>query len=76
MCLAIPAKVVSILGEQSAEAETFGSRTVINTMLIDPPAPADYVLVHAGFAIQVIDEQSALESLELWREIYAAENQD
>ena len=71
MCLAIPAKVVSLLGEQSVEVETFGSRTTVNTMLIDPPALADYVLVHAGFAIQVIDEQSALESLELWREIYA-----
>lgn len=70
MCLAIPAKVVKILDEWRAEVETFGSLAQVNVALIETPILGDYVLVHAGFAIQTIDEPAALESLALWREIY------
>lgn len=73
MCLAVPAKVVSILNEQNVEVETFGSRTQVNTALVDEVNLNDYVLVHAGFVIDVIDETSAEESLALWRELYTQE---
>ena len=71
MCLAVPAKVVDIINDFTVEVETFGSRAQVNTSLIDRVALDDYVLVHAGFAIETVDEQSAQESLALWREIYA-----
>lgn len=73
MCLAVPAKVVNIPNEFTAEVETFGNIAQVNTMLIGEVKPGDYVLVHAGFAIEIVDDQSAQESLTLWREIYAAD---
>jgi len=54
MCLAIPAKVVTI--EQD------------NVTLVSVEV-GDYVLVHAGYAIQVLDKEEALETLRLWNEI-------
>lgn len=71
MCLAIPAKVVNIINDFNVEVETFGNRAQINTSLVEGLKLNDYVLVHAGFAIEIIDEEAAQESLVLWREIYA-----
>lgn len=73
MCLAIPAKVVDILNDTIVEVETFGNRAQVNTSLVEGLKQDDYVLVHAGFAIEIIDEEAAAESLALWREIYAAQ---
>ncbi|MDI6812311.1 MAG: HypC/HybG/HupF family hydrogenase formation chaperone [Desulfitobacteriaceae bacterium] len=73
MCLAIPAKVVDILNDTIVEVETFGNRAQVNTSLVEEVKLDDYVLVHAGFAIEIIDEEAASESLALWREIYATQ---
>lgn len=54
MCLAVPATIVSI-DDIHAWVETMGVRQKINIRLIDSPIPGDYVLVHAGFAIEKID---------------------
>lgn len=54
MCLAVPARILTIDGIH-AWAETMGVRQRVNTQLIDSPAPGDYILVHAGFAIEKID---------------------
>lgn len=56
MCLAVPAKILST-DKIHAWTETMGVRQRVNIMLIDSPAPGDYVLVHAGFAIEKIDPQ-------------------
>jgi hydrogenase assembly chaperone HypC/HupF len=55
MCLAIPSKIIS-LDRDTAVIEVFGARREVNTMLLlETPRLGDYVLVHAGFAIQTID---------------------
>lgn len=72
MCLAIPAKVVGVKGE-SAQVD-FGGGVLrgVNVTLVDVKA-GDYILVHAGYAIQVLSEEDAQETLRLWNEILEAE---
>jgi len=71
MCLAIPAKVVEI--KRNVAKVDFGEGVLrdVNVTLVDAKA-GEYVLVHAGYAIQVLDEKSAEETLELWKEVLAA----
>lgn len=71
MCLAIPAKILKVEGEV-AEAEIGGLRKKIHLGLMEAPETGDYVLLHAGFAIQKIDEKEAGEILELLKEIEEA----
>ncbi|MHC1610965.1 MAG: HypC/HybG/HupF family hydrogenase formation chaperone [Candidatus Methanospirareceae archaeon] len=73
MCLGIPAKVVEISrGEdgvrRKAKADFGGVSREIDISLVDVKI-GDYVIVHAGFAIEIIDEREAEETLELWREL-------
>lgn len=55
MCLAVPAKIISVQ-DKYAYAETMGIRQKINIQLIDAPMPGDHILIHAGFAIEKIDD--------------------
>jgi len=68
MCLAIPARIVTIDGFQ-AEVEIGGVKRTIGLMLTPEAGVGDYVYVHAGYAISVVDEEQALESLRLLREL-------
>ena len=68
MCLAIPAKVKSIDGFEG-EVEIGGVGRTISLMLTPDVEIGDYVYVHTGFAISVVDEAEALESLRLLREL-------
>lgn len=68
MCLGIPMKVLKIEGER-AVAEIGGAEKEISIVLVDDLKVGDYVIVHAGFAIEKLDEKEALETLELIREI-------
>jgi len=72
MCLAIPAKVVSV--EEDKAKVDFGEGVLreVNVTLVNAKI-GDYVLVHAGYAIQVLDEKEALETIRLWNEILEAE---
>lgn len=54
MCLAIPAMIVSV-EDRYAYTETMGIKKKVNVQLIDAPVSGDYVLIHAGFAIEKID---------------------
>jgi hydrogenase expression/formation protein HypC len=54
MCLAVPARIVSI-DEIHAWVEIMGVRQRVNIQLIDSPVPGNYILVHAGFAVEKID---------------------
>ncbi|HMK61057.1 MAG TPA: HypC/HybG/HupF family hydrogenase formation chaperone [Dissulfurispiraceae bacterium] len=68
MCLAVPSKVINI-DDLSATVDVFGARREISLLLLPEEAKVgDYVLVHAGFAIQKIDEAVALDSMRLIRE--------
>jgi len=64
MCLAVPARVVSIDGE-TALVELGGLTRQARTTLVPGVKVGDYVLLHAGFAIQTLDEAAAQETLEL-----------
>ncbi len=72
MCLAIPAKIIT--RKQDIAQVDFGSGVLrdVNVSLVDANV-GDYVLVHAGYAIQVLDEKEAQETLSLWNEILSAE---
>jgi hydrogenase expression/formation protein HypC len=71
MCLAIPAKVVEIK-ENTAKVD-FGEGVLrdVNVTLVEAKV-GEYVLVHAGYAIQVLDKKSAEETLQLWKEVLAS----
>lgn len=68
MCLAIPAKVKSINGFE-AEVEIGGVGRTISVMLTPDAEVGQYVYVHTGYAISVVDEAEALESLRLLQEL-------
>ncbi|RLF42651.1 MAG: HypC/HybG/HupF family hydrogenase formation chaperone [Thermoplasmata archaeon] len=69
MCLAIPAKVIEILDKEHANVDYGdGVKRKINTSLVDAKL-GDYVLVHAGFAIQVLSKEEAEETLRLFEQM-------
>jgi len=67
MCLAVPSKVISVT-DQTALVEVDGVRFETNTVLLDDVKAGDYVIVHAGFAIEKLDQALALETIELIRD--------
>ncbi len=67
MCLAIPSKIVTI-ENQMATIDVDGVRRTASMILLEDAAVGDYVIVHAGFAIQKLDEEGALETLRLLKE--------
>jgi hydrogenase expression/formation protein HypC len=71
MCLAVPARVVALLGDQWVETEVGGVRSRVSIALIDDVALGDYLIVHAGFAITRLDVEEAKKSLTLFEEIAA-----
>ncbi|MBN1336924.1 MAG: HypC/HybG/HupF family hydrogenase formation chaperone [Deltaproteobacteria bacterium] len=68
MCLAIPGQVVSIEG-RTARVAFGGIARDLATDLLPDLAPGDWVLAHAGFAIQRLEEDDAVETLRLFAEI-------
>jgi hydrogenase expression/formation protein HypC len=77
MCLSIPSKIVSIDTEHNrAQVDTMGvSREVSLDLMAEPPAIGDYVLIHIGFAMNKIDEADALESIQLFEQLLAAQDE-
>jgi hydrogenase expression/formation protein HypC len=74
MCLAIPGKIIEIDNKKEHATVDYGegTRRKANITLVDAKI-GDYVLVHAGFAIQVLDEKEARETLKLFREMLSME---
>jgi len=68
MCLAIPAKVVEVQGDIAKVDFGQGIVRDVNVTLVEAHVD-EYVLVHAGYAIQVINQEEAEETLRLWEEI-------
>lgn len=68
MCLAIPAKITSIDEDNLATVDILGVTRQVSIDLTPQAATGSYVLVHAGFAIEVVDEQFAQETLDLIRD--------
>jgi hydrogenase expression/formation protein HypC len=70
MCLAIPAKILEVHGDVARVDFGQGVAREVNVMLVEARV-GEYVLIHAGYAIQVVDQEAAEESLRLWRELLA-----
>ena len=68
MCLAVPLKIISIKGKMGI-GELGGVKKKISLMLLDEVKVGDYVLLHAGFAINKLETKEAEELLQLLREI-------
>ncbi|MDT3427375.1 hydrogenase expression/formation protein HypC [Paenibacillus forsythiae] len=68
MCLAIPGEVESVCGDR-AVVDITGIRREVSIALVDPVNVGDYLLVHAGCAIAIIDKQEAMETLELLHQL-------
>lgn len=68
MCLAIPGKITRIAGDLAEVDFGDGTRRQVNISLVDAKV-GQYVIVHAGFAIEILDEEVARETLKLWDEI-------
>jgi hydrogenase expression/formation protein HypC len=68
MCLAVPLRLVEVKDNVGQVAESGVTRDV-SLELVPEAKPGDHVLVHAGFAIQVLDEAEARATLDLLREI-------
>ena len=68
MCLAVPLRLIEINGKD-AVGEAMGMRRAVRVDFIPEPKLGDYVMVHAGFAIERLEEAQALEDLETWEEL-------
>jgi hydrogenase expression/formation protein HypC len=73
MCLSIPVKIISIK-DDIAEVSAGGTIFKAGLQMIEDVKPGDYVLLHAGFAIQKISEEEAEETIRLFKEIYDSQN--
>lgn len=65
MCLAVPGKVVKRDDDLKATVDMMGIERPVSLRLVPTAQVGDYILVHAGFGIQIVDEQEAQETLEL-----------
>ncbi len=70
MCLAIPSKITRIENNM-ATIDVDGVQRKASLLLLEDAAVGDYVIVHAGFAIQKIDETAAMETIRLLKEAAA-----
>lgn len=69
MCLAIPAKITEIGEHNMCTVDIMGVSRKASLDIVPEAKVGDFILVHAGFALQVIDEETANETLELLKQI-------
>ena len=67
MCLAVPMKIVEILEGEKALVRQDELETEVDLTLIENPKVGDYVIIHAGYAIDLLDLEEAGERLKLFR---------
>jgi hydrogenase expression/formation protein HypC len=68
MCLAVPMKVIS-RDQDSGIAEMSGVKKEVSFLMLPEAQLGDYVIVHAGFAIEKLNEEEALKTLELFKKM-------
>jgi hydrogenase expression/formation protein HypC len=72
MCLAVPAKIVRLEDSGQGTVRYMGSEVRANFTLVPQARPGDWVIIHAGFAISVVDDREARETLKLFKEMAAS----
>lgn len=75
MCVGVPAKVVEIMA-YSAVVDVMGSQTTVGIIFVPEVKLGDYVIVHAGQAMSIVDEEYANESVEEWRKLIDARHSE
>ena len=68
MCLAVPLRLIEINGND-AVGEAMGVRRALRVDFIREPKIGDFVIVHAGFAIERLPDEQAMDDLDAWREV-------
>jgi len=66
MCLALPAEVIAIDGE-TATVDVDGAQMPVSLMFLDGVRPGDFVVVHVGYALSIIDPETAAEQIALMK---------
>ncbi len=74
MCLAIPTRILSIEDQQGV-VELGGVRRAISLVLTPEARVGDYAIVHTGFSINILDEEDAQETLRLFEEMAALDQE-
>jgi hydrogenase expression/formation protein HypC len=69
MCLGIPMRVVELQAPDKARVESGNVSMEVSLLLVDDVKVGDYVLVHAGFALEVMDVAAAEETIELLSQV-------
>ncbi len=69
MCLAVPLEITEVFENRTARVTSNGVDLEIDVSMIPDPAPGDFVIVHAGFAIEKLDSDAANETLDLFEEL-------
>ena len=75
MCLSVPAKIIKINGT-IAKASIGGSIIDVSLQLVEKVKIGDYVLVHTGFALEIIDEKEAQETLDMLNDLVEEDPED
>ncbi len=73
MCLAVPLQIDEILDGHSAVVSQGNFKLRVDISMVQDPAPGDFVIVHAGFAIEKLDSRSARDTLAMFDEIRATD---
>jgi len=76
MCLAVPMKVIKLLPHDRAIVEADGMSMEASLKLVENVKVGDYVIVHTGFALEVLDLKEAEKTLEIFNEIIKAEEEN
>lgn len=71
MCLAVPVRIEKLTSPATGVVSLAGVSRAVDLSLIDNPQPGDFVLLHAGYAIEKMDEAEAQRTLALFRDILA-----
>ncbi len=72
MCLAVPMKLIEVETSGSGTADLNGTRYEVDLSLVEEPAVGDFVIVHAGYAIERLDKEEAEARLDLFRQMGAS----
>ena len=75
MCLALPARVVELIGNDMGIVDLGGVRKDVSLALVDDVAVGDYVIIHVGFALTKLDPEEAAKTLALFAQMGTVETQ-
>ncbi len=72
MCLAVPMKLVEFTGDGVGKVDAGGVKADVSLVMAPEAKIGDYLIIHAGFAIEVLDHEEAMTRLDLFRELAEA----